>query len=513
MQITQLKLIIAAALVGYSTAYGADSPDSLTWQVSAIGSGATGDFAPYLIGSNSGGRYAMKGTADVSALAFKDFNLSKRFSWAAEAELSAGYRSAATYDRYDNVADIWSNNEWRPSAATVNQLWAGIKFRGVVLWAGMRDHRSHIVDDRLSSGDMVLSNNARAIPQVQAGFVNFQNIPLTRQWVQIAGTIGYGKFTDTDALKKRYNYYASHITENQLFTYKNIYFRTRQDKPLAVTIGAQAAGEFGGTTYAYESGKLTSKKSNPHNFKAYREMFLPKFGARSGDGFYEGNHVGSWDLKARYRLNNGLEMEGYFQWYWEDGSSMAKRNCTDGLWGATVRFPGQRNAIKTVLVEYIDMRDQSGPIHWAPSDAPGTTITTEATGGDNYYNSTTFNAWANYGLGLGSSFPVAPLYNLDGNPQFLSCRTRGVHIAATGWLSQNIEWTAKFSHAVAWGTGRIPSRHALKNTSALVSAQWDASALLPGMAVAGELAFDTGKLRGDNFGALVKISYTGNFKF
>lgn len=508
-------LVLAAALCGSAAAAEtSEKTDTaviapVRWEVGFTGAGATGDWAPYLLGSNSGGRHAMKGTAQVSGLVSKDFNLSQRFSWTAGAELAAGYQSAADYDFYDLAREQWTVRTWHPSRATVYQLWGGIKFRGVMLWAGMRDHVSPLVDDALSAGDMVLSNNARAIPVVEAGFVDFQDIPFTKGWAQIDGAISYGKFTDSNSVKERYNYWNDHIALGQLFTYKRIHFRSRPDVRFTVTIGMQVGGEFGGTTYRYNQGTLARVDKNDENLRAFWEMFFPK--SRYRDGFMEGNHVGSWDFKARYRFDSGVNLEGYFQWFWEDGSGMAKRNMSDGLWGVALSFEGEKRPLAKIIAEYIDMRDQSGPIHWAPTDNPGTSIGTEATGGDNYYNSSSFNAWANYGLALGSSFPKAPLYNSDGFPQFEHNRTRGFQIAGTGFVASEVEWKAKFSYGVAWGMGRIPFARALKNTSMLVTAQWDARRILPGLRAGLSVAFDAGSLRGNNFGALVRVSYGGNF--
>lgn len=508
-------ILTALFLLTANTSRAEEAGDSLSgrneivYEVNFTGGGSTGTFAPYLLGSNSMGRHAMKATAETSGIIYKDFDRSKRFSWTAGADMAVSYQSSAVYDRYLESADKWSTHKWNPSRATIYQLWAGLKYRCLMLWAGMREHTSPIVDDRLSSGDLILSNNARAIPQVEAGFIDFQDIPFTKGWVQITGAISYGKYTDSNALKQRFNYWNSHITTGQLFTYKRIHFRTRTDRPFSVTVGIQLGGEFGGTTYRYNEGKLTQVEKNGQSFNSFMQMIIPKL--RSRDGFVEGNHIGTWDFKGRYKFKNGSELEGYFQWIWEDGSGMAKRNMTDGLWGLSFTFANENAPLKKVVAEYIDMSDQSGPIHWAPSDAPGTSIGTEATGGDNYYNNTTFNAWANYGLSLGSSFPVGPLYNTDGYPQFRHNRTRGFQLGALGNICPTVEWTAKFSYAAAGGTGRVPIARTLKNTSAMVSIGWDASKLLKGLRVNGSLGFDAGSLRGHSFGALLKVSYTGAF--
>lgn len=515
MKLNKLIVFIVAAVLtnvlAFSQNDNTEYANEIRWQVGFNGGGSTGNWAPYLLGSNSGGRHAMNSEATVGGIIYKEFDLSKRFTWTAGIEADAGYQGSANYDRYDAETKEWGRRPWHPSRATLYQLWGGVKFRGVMLWAGMREHKSSIVDDALSSGDMVLSNNAHAIPQVEIGFVDYQNIPFTKGWVQINGTISYGKYADSNSLKGRYNYWNDHVTLGQLFTYKHVHFRTRQDVPFAVTIGVQAAGEFGGTTYKYAQGKEFQVIKNDENLRAFWEMFIPK--SRYRDGFVEGNHVGTWEFLGRYRFKSGIELEGYFEWFWEDGSSMAKRNITDGLWGVALSFPGDNKVLKKVIAEYIDMRDQSGPIHWAPTDAPGTTIGTEATGGDNYYNSSGFNAWVNYGLALGNSFPKAPLYNSDGYPQFQHSRTRGFQLAANGCIVPGIDWTAKFSYGVAWGNGRIPYAKALKNTSALISAKWDAQKILRGLGMGGSLAFDAGNLRGNSFGCLFNVTYSGNFHF
>ncbi|MDE6396168.1 MAG: capsule assembly Wzi family protein [Muribaculaceae bacterium] len=503
-----ITALMTALLPAVMTAESAG--DTVRWSGRLLGGGSTGEFAPYLIGANSGGRHTMKSAFGAEVEIVKELNLDRRFSWSAGIDVSAIRQPAAEYMLYDE--GVMTDRPWHPARVRLQQLWGIVKWRSVYFKAGMSDHRSPIVDDRLSSGDLTLSDNARGVPVVEVGLTGFRDIPLTRCWVQIDASIAYGKYTDNGALKGRFNYYDGHIVLGQLYTYKRIHFRTRTDRPLSVMIGVQAAGAFGGITYFYSRGKEDLVQKNPSGLKAAWQMLFPVRGDNS-DGYYEGNHLGTWDFKGRYRLKSGVDLEGYFQWLWEDGSSMGRRNMTDGLWGIGLTLPGKSPVLKKIIAEYIDFRDQSGALHWSPNDAPGTTITTEATGGDNYYNNSTFNSWANYGMGQGSSFPVSPLYNTDGSLKFRRNRTRGVHVAATGFVSDKFGWTVKFSHGVAWGDGRRPDPRALKNTSASFGGVWDASGLVRGLSVSGIVAFDAGKLRGDNFGALVSVAYSGNFSF
>ena len=141
---------------------------------------------------------------------------------------------------------------------------------------------------------------------------------------------------------------------------------------------------------------------------------------------------------------------------------------------------------------------------------PGTTLTGEATGGDDYYNNETFGAFSNYGMSIGTPFAVSPMYNLNGYPMYAHNRTRGIHMAVRGCIGSDWDYSVKYSWQEAWGTGRIPSTHALINNSMMVTAGWDAHSLAKGLKINARVAMDAGRLRGNSFGTMVSISYSGN---
>jgi hypothetical protein len=483
--------------------------DELRYQGTLYVVGSTGKFAPYMIGSWNGGKIVNGDNALADLMAVKPMDSSRRFSWGAGAEIVGGYSSAVSYDRYVENSG-WTSHSMRPAAAWIQQLYGEAKYRGIYVMAGMKDHNSRLVNQRLSSGDLVWSNNARPFARIEGGFVDFQNIPFTNGWAQIQAGITYGKFTDDDWVEKQYNYFSSNICLGSYFTYKHVYFRSKPDERLSVMIGAQVFGQYGGTSYVYKRGSLYLKEEYSSGLKAMWNMFLPTEG--SGNSYYEGDTFGSWDFRARYDIAAGHRLSAYFQWYWEDGSGMARRNGTDGLWGLEYSRDG-KHALTGVVLEYFDFRDQSGTIHWAPRFFPGTTIPMEATGNDNYYCNFTWNANANYGMSYGSPFVLSPVYNLDGFPQFKWTRSNGFHLAAEGWVTPEIEWRAKVSYAQARGTTGPISYGSLKNTSASLEAYWDASRLVRGLSLGAHTAFDAGTLRGDNFGFMATVKYSGNLNF
>lgn len=509
MKAKLVSLAVAAALAAAAPSAGAQSAAGYT--VSAIGNGSTGDFAPYFIGSLNGGRVVRKGSVLIDVRMSVAIDSARRFSWGAGAEIIAGYSSENTYDRWIADAGGWGKSANRPSAAWIQQLYGEIKYRSLFLRVGQKDHRSGLLDESLSSGDLTRSANARGIPGAEAGFIDFQNIPFTNGWVQIQGQIEYGIFTDDGYRDAQFNYYNYVLARDLWYTYKRCYFRTKPTEAFSVTLGMQTAGQFAGSTRKYSQGRLISAEDRGFRFKDIFRMFFPTQGDTS-DGYYEGNSLGTWDFKARYRLRDGQELSFAFQWPWEDGSGIGRRNGWDGLYGLYYTRPG-RALITGAAVEYIDFRNQSGPIHWAPGDVSGPTITTEATGGDDYYNNETYGGYANYGISIGSPVLVSPVYNLNGFSGFAHNCARGVHVAVRGCIGADWDYTVKYSWQQAWGRGRVPATYSQLDNSLMASASWNARQILDGLRIDAVVAFDAGSLRGNNFGVLAGITYSGNLTF
>ena len=182
-----------------------------------------------------------------------------RLSWGVGAEVWAGYTSSANYSRYDVASLQWYENSQHPSRAWVQQLYAMGKYRGVFLVLGQKYIDAGVVNRNLSSGDLIMSYNARPLPGVRAGFINFQNVPFTRGWLQVRGECGYYHDSGKKWLENHYNYYNQFITTNIWLNYKNFYLRTNPSKPLMLTVGAQAVCQFAGTTTYYKD------KLHPNN--------------------------------------------------------------------------------------------------------------------------------------------------------------------------------------------------------------------------------------------------------
>ena len=478
----------------------------VSWQAGATLNASDGALAPYYIGSMRGGTVTQQHSTLLHAGLCHEMDTTRRLSWGAGVELWGGWASSASYAGTRITA---AHNE-HPARLWVQQAWLEGKHRGVRLTLGAKHAGSPLLSDDLTSGDLVRSGNSRPMVGVNGGFVNFQTVPFTRGWLQVAGEVGYYKPGDNKWLENHFNYYNHFLTTGWWMNYKNLYFRSHPDKPLVVTIGMQAACQFGGKRTPYVAGVAGETIDQKADAEAFFKALIPgSGGANVGDQvFYEGNHLGSWDLLLDYRLRSGAHLRAYRQSPWEDGSGIGFRNGFDGLWGLEWRA-AQPGWLTAALVEYIDMTNQGGPIHWAPTDHKGTTVTTKVTGMDNYYNNFAYNGYHNRGMSIGSPMLRSPLYNRDGHLRYDHNVVRGVHAAVKGQFSPQVHYRVMGSWRRSWGSMEQPLP-SVDATSLMVEATYSPSRV-PGLECLAQLALDRGKLYGNNVGALLSVTYHGNF--
>lgn len=491
-------------------ALGVTAQENIEYSAEALFNASSGELAPYFIGSLNHGVITRKNSALLDLQALVALNTARRFSWGAGIEVIAGYSASTRYERWNESTKSWGHNSNRPAPVWIQQLYVEGKYRAVQAYIGQRNHKSVLLDEHLSSGDLVRSSNARGIPGAGAGFIEFQNIPFTNGWLQINGVVEYGYYTDDRYTRQQFNYYNFMLAQDVWYTYKYCHFRTNPSKPFSVTFGMQHSGDFGGRTDNYTKGVFRSSTDRGFSLKSALKMFFPRRG--TGSEYYEGNSLGSWDFKARYRLRNGDELSFAFEWPWEDGSGIGRQNGWDGLWGLYYKS-SRRQIVNGAAFEYIDFTNQSGPIHWAAADRPGTTINNSATGGDSYYNNYAYPGFDNYGMSIGSPFLVSPLYNLNGVPVYMHDCARGFHAAVSGCIGPDVDYLVKYSWQQGWGMGRQPNAFCKLDHSMLFDVDYRADKILPGLALKAQVAFDAGRLRGNNFGAMIGVKYSGLFNF
>lgn len=510
--------LVAAIVVGGAMPCAADSI-AVDYSVGVTINTGGKEFAPYHIASNRRGTVTQQHSALLSAALWHETDTTKRLSWGAGIEAWGGYASSVDYQRYDPASGMMTPVSQHPARVWLQQVWVEGKHRGAFLTLGQKDIDPGFVNRSLSSGDLVMSGNARAPFGARLGFVNYQNIPFTHGWVQIKGEIGYYRMADSKWLENHYNYYNSFITTHYWFNYKNIYFCTNPSKPLVFTLGMQAACQFAGTASYYERGEMWREIKMKANVKAFWHAFIPGNGGENlGDKIYvEGNHLGSWDMALEYKLSSGQTLRGYYQSPMEDGSGIGKFNGFDGLWGVEYRSEGH-GVVTGAVAEFLTLMNQSGPLHFAYKDLidethpHGSEIGFAATGSDDYYNNYCYDGYHNHGMSIGSPMVKSPLYSTDGYLRFADNRIRGFHLGLMGDFGSQVSYRALLSWRKSFGTPFFPHAEPLTGTSMMLEAiyapQW-----LHGLEIKAQIAHDHGTLYGNNTGALFSIFYNGDFSF
>lgn len=514
---------LAAIMLAGASVSVASADYSLDWEASTTAVASTGRFAPTLVSAGRAGLIIDGRTLQEQGKIWRPLSTATRFSYGFGANVAFTASNAVAYDRYvaatDDNPGHWTARGLRPAWARVQELYGEIKFRGVYIFAGMKENDRSIFDSPLSTGDITLSDNARPIPQVRVGFIDFQNIPLTNGWVQIQGDIAYGRFLDSDWLREHNNEYNFFVTTGNWYHYKRCYFRTKPSKLFSVTVGMQHACQFGGTWQRYREGVLYESHHDPVDLKQLLQIFYqPKGNGSSIDSEainFVGNHLGSWDVRMRYRFRNDATLTFYMQKPWEDESGVAWQNGFDGVWGLEYKAASPA-WIDGADLEYIDFTNHAGPILWDLRDHPDTTIENpgKATGADDYYNNFMYNGWANYGQAIGSPLFKAPVYNTDGFMQYVDNNLRGVHIGLGGTVlpADGLTWRLRATWLSSNGTPNLPRLKTDHLYAVSAEADWNLPRV-KGLTLSAQLALDAGSLYQPTFGALFKATYSGALNF
>ena len=88
---------------------------------------------------------------------------------------------------------------------------------------------------------MVLSPNARPIPEINLSMPEFTVVPLTKGWMQVKGDFAVGRSFDTGYLEDFANGKQTYV-KNVLWHHKSFYIRiqdTQNNFPLSGIVGVQ----------------------------------------------------------------------------------------------------------------------------------------------------------------------------------------------------------------------------------------------------------------------------------
>lgn len=366
-------------------------------------------------------------------------------------------------------------------------------------------------DPTLSSGDLLLSPNARPIPEITLYTPRLMAVPLTSGWLAAGGDFAVGRSFDTDYLCTAIAP-ERHYVQGVLWHRKALYLRLHDPRPaslpLAFTIGIRHMAQWGGTSTLPKMGR------QPQSLKDFARIVLGQSGGSDATVSDQinvlGNHYGTFDFRLDY-AGPRFAISAYYQHFWEDRSGIEWYNGLDGLAGISIDLPPFSH-VRRIVVEHLSTMDQSGPFHFIQYDHkkyPG-----YGGGADNYYNNGEYTTGASYfGRALGSPLLLSPAYNANRSPAFLHNRIRAWHIGAEGRIAGPWGWRARVTTLRSFGTPYAPTLRPLDDTSLSLDIRYllpDAHSAAPsGWEFTATLALDRGSLIGPRTGVGLTVSRCG----
>lgn len=501
---------------------------TLTYALTTETAVGSGDYTAYYLTANRHGILSTDANTFYLRAAM-NYNF-RRGRWSVDACLDAQVQTNA-YSKY-----------------YIQQAYADLTYSWISLGFGAKEFSPVLRDIRLSSGSTIWSGNSRPIPSVYLYTPEFVTIPGTKGWLQFYAEGSFGKLLDDDYKRDRYAIYRvgksgqaeSFLTTDVWFHQKKLHLRTNPDKPIVFYVGFDHASYFGGESYN------SSFTGETQSFSPHLKDFFKAFFISGGDGnsptgdqvFFYGSHLGDecfrldyqWGGTDRKQKRVGLCFENLF----EDGSSIAKFNGWDGLWGIEYHDRRDDAWVQGIVVEYVQTTNQSGPIHWDRedwADSFGKDFGEgRAPGADDYYNNYYYAGHCYYGLSLGTPMIKSPVYNADGYLRFTGNRIRAWHLGVEGSLlrsrlarlsrasrlsrdSRGLKFSRKptlsyrvlTSYRRSWGTSFVPSSTIRDAFCTMVELN---TSLGPWSAKVA-YAMDHGDLLGNNQSFNFSISYHG----
>lgn len=378
------------------------------------------------------------------------------------------------------------------STFVVQQAYADIHYKWMGLSIGSKELNSELLNQQLSSGGLTWSGNARPIPQIKIGILDYVRIA---PWAQVKAEMSFGKCTDNNYQKEKVgpDYW---YTKDILYHHKSFFFRL--GKPIShwqFDLGMSLDAQFGG----YKSSGMDAGDLG-NSLNDFWRIFIPQGGRDSGpegQKYYEGNFMGSEHLKLTYKQND-YQISAYLENYYDDFSGMGKQNGLDGLWGIEYKSK-DKQTINGLVLEYYQTTNQSGPLHGLDNS-----IVSKTGGADDYYNNDWYPGWVHWGMTMANPLIASPIYNTDGNMTFKYNRVKAVHIGWSGDIFDDLSYRAKISYNQTWGTPFKPIPEILENFSTFAEINYFPRKF-SGWNFSLSGAFDTGNIYGDNIGLQIKI--------
>ena len=431
-------------------------------------SAGIGDIKPYWNISNQQGKYSPDPFGGLLGVSIESVD------------------SSDSYISFDYGIEIYSRLQ-QNSEFLIQRGFAEVKIPFLVFWAGRKEEIIGNQDSSLSIGSTVWSANARPMPKLVLATPGYVDVPFTKGYVEINGSLSHGWFE-----KDRY-------VNNIYLHQKHLHLRFGGDFFINVSAGLIHFAQWAGDSPDPKFGEL------PSDWDAYKRIFFAQKGDSATVNINEainslGNHLGSWNYRIDLRAKQFM-FSLYYQTIFEDNSGMSDPFQRDGLWGVSLASKDPDKIVNHVVFEYLNTTYQSGPVHYLSDSL-------DLLGNDSYFNHYIYrNGWTYKGMTLGTPLITSPIFNEDGSVGTLNNRVMAFHLGLGGMLGK-INYRSFFTYSINKGTYSLPFDPEKNQFS------WYFETTFPsiwqGIDMKVMLAADIGHMYGNNLG--VNLLFRRTFK-
>ncbi len=373
------------SLTGYTGySWGGQQKDTILWGAEIRALASSGDMSPYHLWANRENTSPRPYSASVSAGIRKIYTNPERWI-----DYSFNLQPAMNYTR--DGAQVWFREGFAAARLYVFELTAGMRYS---------DNYGYYQSDlELSSGGLLFTRNAMAIPRLTFATNGYVPFPFLFGYLEVKGGLSHGWMG------------SNRYVEKTLMHHKYVGFRLGGSMPVNVSYEFHHAAQWGGVSPDY--GVLGTSLRD----------FINTFFARSGgvmdnDKFNaQGNHLCSQVLALDFKLDS-WKASAYWQTISEDGPIEAPwdaLNRRDGFWGLSLTNP-DFPFVSGLTYEYLKTSNQAGAFH----DRDGVIYG----GGDGYYGNSVYRSgWTYNGHAIGHPLIIMPILDDNTRPRGLRLRT------------------------------------------------------------------------------------------
>ncbi|HKJ42101.1 MAG TPA: capsule assembly Wzi family protein, partial [Sunxiuqinia sp.] len=375
-----------------------------------------------------------------------------------------------------------------------NEYWARLTYKKWYFHVGAKAEPVFADGLSLTNGNLFLSNNARPNPRIGVGTDNFK---FTQN--------GWFSRFSFDAEYNEYLLQDKRVDDGVHLHHKRL--------DVHYTIAPKWVFSAGIDHWVFWGGTVPSRGNHPSfkmpGLKDYFRYILGRTGSSSAPETdqlnVEGNQLGQYLFSLQY---NGMKskLKMYYGHLWEDRSGIQFENAPDGLWGIYWKRLQPKPFLKSMVVEYVNTRDQSGMYHKYTPDPVNRPNYQIGEGRDNYFNHGLYKSgFVSYNRMMGLPLFIPQINDQGFSDGFLNTRLWGIHEGMNGWLTKQIDWKTKVTYSKHYGLygQEYPTPKQFFSASGQIGYRKAESPF----AMAMKLAWDHGAILDSGFGAELILTY------